>query len=227
MADPAKPDKPPFDYIVRGLRHELVQPLHSLGLLIDLAPAAVRDEANAPWLGKLKRSVDGLSRMVSGLAEISRLDLQPSPAAPASTDIGKLLRDVGERADALRRPETVVTIAPTRGVATVDQRLLRLGLACLIDNALRHGQARRVLLGVRRRASGWLVAVWDNGAGIPDAEQDFCLSPLGTGSAARMSGTAGIGLGLTIAQHAASSGGMGFHFKSVAGRGTAAGFSLS
>jgi signal transduction histidine kinase len=227
MADPATPDKPPFDYIVRGLRHELVQPLHSLGLLIDLAPAAVRDEANAPWLGKLKRSVDGLSRMVAGLADISRLDLQPLPVDPASTDIAKLLRDVADRADAVRRPDTIVSIASTRVVTAVDQRLLRLGLACLVDNALRHGQARRVLLGVRRRGRGWLVAVWDNGAGIPEAEQDFCLSPLGTGSAARMSGTAGIGLGLTIAQRAASSGGMGFHFKSVAGRGTAAGFSLA
>lgn len=225
MADPAKPEKP-VDYILRGLRHELVQPLHSLGLLIDLAPAALRDEANAAWLGKLKRSVDGLSRIVSGLAEVSRLDLQPLPPERSSVDLGKLLREVADRADAARRPDTALSIAPTRAVVTGDARLLRLGLACLVDNALRHGQARRVLLGVRRRGPGWLIGVWDNGAGIPAAEIDFCLSPLGTGSAARMSGSAGIGLGLTIAQRAAALGGMGFQFKSVSGRGSFAGFSL-
>jgi signal transduction histidine kinase len=225
MADPSKPEKP-VDYILRGLRHELVQPLHSLGLLIDLAPPALRDQANAAWLAKLKRSVDGLSRMVSGLAEVSRLDLQPLPLERATIDLGRLLREVADKADIVRRPDTALSIAPTRAVATGDARLLRLGLAGLVDNALRHGQARRVMLGSKRLGADRLIGVWDNGAGIPDAEIDFCLSPLGTGSAARMSGSAGIGLGLTIAQRAAALGGMGFHFKSAPGRGTFAGFSL-
>jgi signal transduction histidine kinase len=221
MADRAKPEEP-VDYILRGLRHELVQ----LGLLIDLAPPALRDEANAAWLGKLKRSVDGLSRMVSGLAEVSRLDLQPLPLEPAPIDLGRVLREVADRADTAKRSDTALSISPTRAVVTGDARLLRLGLACLVDNALRHGRAGRVMLGVRRLGAGRLIGVWDNGAGIPEAEIDFCLSPLGTGSAARMSGSAGIGLGLTIAQRAAAVGGMGFHFKSVSGHGTAAGFSV-
>lgn len=215
-------------YLVRALRHELVQPLHSLTLMLDLLPQGGSEAELAQWARRLSRAVDGMKRMVGGLGEMARLDLAPPAQSIAMTSLGTLFCSLAD-AKAVQARDRAIRIRSAASTlrVSVDRALLRIGLDPLLENAVRHSRSSKILLGARRMRGGLLVGVWDQGDGIPEDEVVTCLDVLGTGSAARRNGSAGLGLGLPIARRAADLMGCQFYFRTQPGRGLTAGFILT
>lgn len=87
----------------------------------------------------------------------------------------------------------------------------------LVSNALRHARAQRVLVGCRRRASGLVIEVHDDGLGMSHEE---CKRLLERGAKGPRSN--GSGLGLAIVSELAEQSGIRFDLASAREKGTVA-----
>jgi signal transduction histidine kinase len=83
--------------------------------------------------------------------------------------------------------------------AEADRDKLRQVVANLVDNARRHASSR-VELSFRRTPDGAVVAVADDGAGIPEADRERVFDRFARLDDARDRDTGGTGLGLAIAR---------------------------
>jgi signal transduction histidine kinase len=212
-------------YLVRALRHELVQPLHSISLMIDLAPIHGQSGDVAEWTTRIDRALDGMKRMLNGLSEASRFELEPPEPALVQQSVQPILASLAEQ---FREPSSragmVIGLSAQQIKIATDEALLKQGLQRLLDNAIRHSQASAVTLDLERVGNSVRLIVRDDGIGLSALDIERSLAPLGTGSNARIKGTAGLGMGLTIAQQVARALGYGFDFRSEPGGGTSAGY---
>ena len=148
----------------------------------------------------LRADVDEIIRIVTGLLLLARGDRTPSPAETATTNLARVLREAAaDLAPLLEHANRGLTLtAPDVAVVPGDPGIWRDGVGALLDNALLHG-AGRVNASLRHAASGVVLTVSDEGAGVPAAlrEQVFERFHKIDGS------TRGAGLGLAIIRQAA------------------------
>jgi|SRR5579859_148210 len=118
------------------------------------------------------------------------------------------LTEVAERVTEALRPDienSGRSLAAAIQPATVrgDTDLVAQALLNLLENALRHTPTgTRIELNVEENGGAPRILVRDNGLGIPSAQRDAALAPLGRLEAARS--TPGSGLGLAIAASVAT-----------------------
>ncbi|MFB7873689.1 sensor histidine kinase [Nocardia sp. NPDC056064] len=110
-------------------------------------------------------------------------------------------------ADAARtHPELHLVVA---GEQRADCQCSPAGIRLILDNAItnavRHGRATRIEISVHRTGDGFLLAVDDNGTGLPENERDVVFGRFRRGSGAAREGS-GLGLAL-VAQQAELHGG--------------------
>ncbi|MCF8607418.1 sensor histidine kinase KdpD [Gordonia sp. HY442] len=160
------------------------------------------DEDTADLLATVEESVDQLSALVGNLLDSSRLAAGVVRPHLRPTFLPEVIHRA-TAAVALRDPaaaDAVVTI--DEPWAMTDGGLLERALANLVDNALRHG-SRDVEVAARRVCDDeepWCrISVTDHGAGIPADEASRIFVPFhqyGDNNRA----TAGVGLGLSVAE---------------------------
>ena len=213
--------------LLHALRHELVQPVHTLGLLIDLVPKNASAEAQARWSDSAERALENLKSMLRMLGEVAKLDLAPPLPAQQPVALGPFFAALASAHRASADSRSVrLRIAVSRHSVTGDADLLRLALAALLDNAIQHGGGD-VLIGAKRRGKALLLGVWNQGP-APDPldalyyQEDFVRGEAETDQQAGL----GLGLGLGLAQRVAALLGAEFLFDSVEGRGARAGLIL-
>lgn len=146
--------------------HDLDQPLQSARLFFDQArngdPAA---RAKLGW------TLDMLQAMVRQVTHHLQLDdgairatRQPVPLAPL---IAQVL-DLNEPAAAMAGVE--LRALPIAGAVMGDPILIERNLNNFVTNALRHGKARRILVGARPRGANIRLYVVDDGRGVAPAD---------------------------------------------------------
>ena len=160
--------------------HELKTPVTSLRLAAeamlrrldrqgDLDPARVRQSLELVDEQSVK-----LSRLVSQLLDVSRLESGGLTLEPQPTDLAVLVRAAAATAQK-DAPRHTITVEATEGlVADVDELRVEQIVANLLDNAVRYspdGGAVRVELRVAV-AGAVEVAVTDRGLGIPREQRD-------------------------------------------------------
>jgi signal transduction histidine kinase len=175
---------------VANVAHELRSPLTSLRLQVDVA---TRHGASGEDRAVLGAELHRLSALVEDLLVLARLDAGealPPPDPPA------------EPADVL--PTLLSGEAPVVLLGHVDDGALpvsRLELervvGNLVDNARRHARAR-VELSFRRSPAGDVLAVADDGDGIPSADRERVFGRFVRLDGARDRDSGGTGLGLAI-----------------------------
>ncbi|MFJ7236605.1 sensor histidine kinase [Streptomyces olivaceus] len=185
---------------VADASHELRSPIASLRTQLEVAAAH-------PELLDLDGAVEDtvrLQRLAADLLLLARLDAGERPA-DARVDLAALAREATEGRRGVRvRAEEDVTVAGSRG------QLERV-LANLLDNAQRHARSA-VEVSVRRDggphgAGGGgqtaVVAVADDGEGVPAADRERIFERFVRLDAARSRDDGGAGLGLAIARDVA------------------------
>ncbi|MFE0811364.1 ATP-binding protein [Streptomyces sp. NPDC058794] len=176
---------------VADASHELRSPIASLRTQLEVAAAH-------PELLDLDGAVEDtvrLQRLAADLLLLARLDAGERPA-DARVDLAELAREeTGGRAGVRVRAEDDVTVAGSRG------QLGRV-LANLLDNAQRHARSA-VEVSVRRDGEAAVVAVADDGEGVPAADRERVFERFVRLDAARSRDDGGAGLGLAIARDVA------------------------
>ncbi|HEY7300464.1 MAG TPA: sensor histidine kinase [Xanthobacteraceae bacterium] len=157
--------------------HELKNPLTSLRSAVETFPLAKTDESRARLLAVVKHDVGRLDRLISDIADASRLDAEMQRQDAASVDLKKMLTTVVRIANEIRHDLDVSVKLDFEGAGPYSFQVLghdsRLGQVFnnLIDNARSFspegGSAR---LTCRRLRTEIEILVDDDGPGVrPEA----------------------------------------------------------
>ncbi|TPQ24702.1 hybrid sensor histidine kinase/response regulator [Methylomonas koyamae] len=203
--------------------HDLRQPVHAMGFLIESISRRNRAAELRPALQDLRQSVQSVTQMFNSLLDLSKIELgaqpvklQPVAIDPLMTDIATLFREEAQaRAIDLR-----VRTSSGKALVNADPLLLRQSMINLMQNALRYTQRGGVLMAVRRRAGQWQFEVWDTGVGIAQADQQRVYSPFFRPEHAWRIDNAGHGLGLAVVARCADLMGASQGLNSHEGRGS-------
>lgn len=178
--------------------HELRSPLANMRTELEVAlRLATRDpEADADWprlAADLLTDAQRLARLVDDLLLLARTDeTEAHQRAAEPVELRGLLRAVAERYDS----SVSVTDGDPLWTRGVPEELRRV-VANLVDNAVRHAR-ERVVLSVEPAGDHHVVAVTDDGAGIPPADRERVFDRFTRLDDARARDAGGSGLGLAI-----------------------------
>lgn len=186
--------------------HDLQQPVHSLGIYLDLARTrlgqlAHPDSRMTEFLSDAKASYTGVAQFLDVLLDMARLEaglLKPKPKnLPLEPLLERLAREyqliAGRAGLELRR-------LPTNAVVYSDPHLLERIIRNLLANAVRYTQSGGVLIAVRLRQGQWRLDVFDTGLGLTSEDQEQLFSPFQPLSQSAREEQSGLGLGLYIVQ---------------------------
>ena len=173
--------------LVAAAGHDLRTPMTRLRLRVEFL---ADDDERARWLkdlDELERIADSAIRLVreeagGDTAEVIRLDL-------LLREVAEELAGIGHAVEYGALPETRVQAGPLA---------LKRALSNLIANAAKHGGGAQIAL--RKDQGLAIVAITDNGPGIPEALIPRVFEPFFRVDPARRQSVPGAGLGLAIAQ---------------------------
>ncbi|MBB4284480.1 hybrid sensor histidine kinase/response regulator [Roseospira goensis] len=186
--------------------HDLRQPLQALNLFVSVLSGRETDPAKQDILGKVERSLAGLSELMNTLLDISKLEAGAILPDQRPFDARALLDRLADEFEpvALAGGHTLRLVPPAVTLYS-DPALLEVILRNLIGNALKYTpHGGRVLVGGRRRDGGRSLRldVIDTGPGIPPDQrrlvfEDFHqVPPDAGGGGAGHRGGLGLGLGI-------------------------------
>jgi signal transduction histidine kinase len=195
---------------MKNLAHELSGPLTPVaGYLSILASEKVGPltPQQRKIVESVQASVARLARIVDNLSDFASLVLGQAPLFPAEVDPDALAGEVvADLRAAWKDARLHVTVAKSSGgKAVADPRKLRQALFNLVHNAVKfspHGG--EVLVEVQRDGERVRFVVYDQGPGIPAADQQNVFEPF-FHAKARQEGARqpGSGLGLPVARRIA------------------------
>lgn len=179
--------------VVASTLHEVKNPLHALGLLLDELDTNTTDTDRAELLARARRQmgrIDASLAALRALAEGARPTIGPIELGPL---LGELARDLGTIAD---KDGISLQVHANPGVrATADPSFIRIIVENLVGNSLEVLRARgagKVDIEAVTENDCAIVRVKDDGPGIDDGAKETLFEPLATTKAR------GLGLGLSI-----------------------------
>jgi signal transduction histidine kinase len=180
--------------LVADVSHELRNPLAALQAQLEVAVAHPKGSTAALLQGSIAE-VNRLSQLVNDLLTLARFDEDPLSLHLGPVDLDDLALFHADRLRA--RGKVEVSVAGVSAVRLVgDETQLTRVVANLADNAERY--ARHVEFAVSRRENDVLLAVTDDGPGIPADERERIFERFVRLDSARAHRGAGAGLGLSI-----------------------------
>lgn len=189
-----------------SMSHELRTPLTSIignADLMELVPQSPRDRLVS--LHAIQDSGRHLLSLVSDLVDISRIEIGKYELSERPVSLVEVVEAtramMSAQADA-KRIELSASYARDLPALRADERAVRQVVINLLGNAIKFTPkgGKVAVLVARSQDGGQLVAVRDNGPGIPEDEIDTVLSKFGQGSLAQKTVEQGAGLGLSIVQ---------------------------
>lgn len=219
------------NWFVSAASHDLRQPLHALGLMLEAARQRNQDAQVLPLLQEIQACTRDLGGMFNDLMDLSRLDGDGFAPQWQAVDIAVLLEEAQRlfARDAAQRGLRLRMRLPRKAVVLrTDAVLLRQMVFNLLQNALRYTEKGGVLLALRRRRGRCLLQVWDSGNGLSEKEQTqvFTRHYRSSHSQARDALAAvpapfrGRGLGLSVLALAAQRLGVEYGVQSQPGKGS-------
>jgi CheY-like chemotaxis protein/anti-sigma regulatory factor (Ser/Thr protein kinase) len=204
--------------------HDLLQPINAARLFTAaLKPQLSLEEggSTARIVDQIDTSLQRAEQLISELREISRLDSGKQIPRPGNVSTAQMFAALA----AEFTPAAALKGLEFRAVTSSawlysDPSLLYRIIQNLVSNAIKYTRQGRVVLGLRRRAQGVDIQIWDTGPGIPQQDQmrifqEFERLPGHGGDREE-----GLGLGLAIVQRYADLLEHRVELQSTQGRGT-------
>jgi len=192
--------------LVAAVAHELRSPLTGVKGFVQAMLSRwdkLNDEQKLLMLTTVHADADRLSRLITELLDVARLDTGRLSLARRAADVGVLLRRVVDSVQAGASHDIELDVADGLPEVWVDPDKFTQVVTNVVENAVRHGEGT-----VRMRAEPWAtdgghpaqrpdgvrVTVDDSGDGIPEEMRRRVFTKFWTGSAGR----GGTGLGLYL-----------------------------
>lgn len=202
MSEIEKLERMRRDYVA-NVSHELRTPLTAVrGLLEPLADGMIKDEATkARYYAIMLKEVERLSRLITDLLQLSRLQSGTEYMEIKSFDINELLNDMIQsyKVEAANRGITLSLVTDDLPNVSSDPDRIEQVLIILLDNAMRYAGAGGTVELMTRQDDHWVfVSVNDNGCGIKPEDIGHIFERFYKADKSRKEG--GTGLGLSIAK---------------------------
>lgn len=184
---------------LRATSHELRTPLTVVAGIADTLLYR-QDELERPaardLLGRLVANTERLRRLIEDLLDVDRLSTGLVEARRDPLDLHALVLGVLPTVDASTH-RLVTELAPVTIMG--DRAKLERVVANLLANAVRHTPVGSTIsVSTRRRDDAAVIAVLDDGAGLPAGAEQRFFDPFVQGPASRDDPRPGTGLGLTL-----------------------------
>ena len=201
--------------------HDLRQPIQTIRLLnaalLKVAPLELRD-----LLQQQERAIEGMTRMLNALLDISRLESGAIEPEVAPVAIADLLQQLATEFESIAQARGVgLRVESTPSVVSTDRTLLYQLLQNLLGNALKYTDEGEVTVTCAAGPQALAITIRDTGIGIPEDKLDRIFDEyyqVDTHGTKRM----GVGLGLAIVKEVARLLGFSVDIASRVGRGTQA-----
>lgn len=213
--------------------HDLRNPL---GVILGYSEFLIED-TNAPlspdkaeMVSIIRNSSQFMLNLVNDLLDIATIESGKLRLNQEPTDLNRLLGQVASLNQVLATPKeiqihyaTLDTLPPL----LLDQQKLIQVLNNLLSNAVKFSPPQTtVQISLKRESDGVVVAVKDQGQGIPPSEMDKLFKPFSVTSVRSTAGEKSTGLGLTISRRIIEGHGGRIWAQSEVGDGATFGFSL-
>ena len=199
-----------IERFVADVAHEVKNPLSSVLTAVDTARRVDDEEKRAKLLALVGEDVKRLDRLLSQIADASKIDTELFRARLEPVDLGAMLTTLAEMHDAAASmaEESAAMRVEIQGggpfvVSGVEDRLAQV-LQNLIGNARSFSPpGGRIMLGMRRDGSQVVVSVDDDGPGVPAGTEDAIFQRFYTFRPDSEAFGAHSGLGLSISRQIA------------------------
>lgn len=207
------------DELLAIVVHDLRNPLHAIGLAVDmLADPALDPELRARYIAAVRRSLGRASRIICDLLDINELDGGRLELDRRPITVGEVLDDtLRDHATALHEAGMAARLSldPAIGhlVVDVDPRRTGQALGNLMSNAIQYARGTDTVdLSARATADTVELIVADRGPGLPVADlphvfERFHAPPTTT------RGRTGLGLAIAHGIARAHGGDLTAHFR--------------
>jgi two-component system, OmpR family, sensor histidine kinase ChvG len=185
--------------------HELKNPLTSLRSAVEIFSRAKDDAAREKLMEVVRNDVRRIDRLISDISDASRLDAELNRETPGPVDLSRLLTTIVEVYKFMQLPRGITLslaseLPPDTMVFARDERLGQV-FRNLIDNAVSFSPDNAVVSITARKESGKaIVAVADEGPGIPPDNLESVFNRFYTERPAEHGFGKNSGLGLSIAR---------------------------
>ncbi|MEO0388357.1 MAG: ATP-binding protein, partial [Pseudomonadota bacterium] len=206
---------------VAAASHDLLQPLSAAKLYLATLQDRDVDHGTLAISEKAASALRSAEDIIEALLDISKLDAGRATFDVRPFCLGATLGSIAsEMAPLARQKGLDLRVVPSSLTIVSDPVFFRRILQNLVVNAIRYTDRGRVVVGVRRRASGRIcLEVHDTGRGIRDEDQSRIFQEFARVDRAN-SGAEGIGLGLAIVERACASLGHQLRLRSTFGHGS-------
>lgn len=185
--------------------HDLAQPLHAQGFYLAALRSGLKEDAQLELLSKIERSWRGLSSLLDGIIDVTRLDA--GGITPQYRNVALLplvCRIVDEFSLPAKQKEQVITIDGEDLTVRTDPLLLSRILRNLLSNAVKFtGTGGRIEVVLGPRGEGACLSVGDSGCGIDPVRQSEIFEEYVQLSNSERDADRGLGLGLSIVKRLA------------------------
>jgi signal transduction histidine kinase len=190
---------------VASASHDLGQPLQAARLFFDQAIRSSDPAARTRATASAEAAFDAVERQLQRMNEYLRLEAGAVSARFADVAAGEPIARAAALAEAAAaRAGVALHVVSSRLWARADADLIERALSNLIDNALRHAKARRLLIGARSHGPRVRLWVIDDGVGIAVEDRARLFEDYVQGSDHGDETRGGFGLGLASVRRIAA-----------------------
>lgn len=203
--------------------HDLRQPVHAMGFLIESILRRNKDDTIQPALNDLKQSVRSVTQMFNSLLDLSKIETGNVALNTSNISLDSLIQEVITTFSEEARAKNLtmrIKLSDGAAMAQADRTLLHQSMMNLMHNALRYTKHGGILIAVRKRGDAWQLDIWDTGVGIAQQDQAHIYSPFFRNEHAWQIDSAGHGLGLAVVARCCEIMGCQYGFRSRLNRGS-------
>lgn len=208
--------------------HDLRQPLHAMGLFIDILKPTKLDPEQALIVDKIDQSKQDLNGLLHGLLDISRLDAGVVENMPINCSLMTLLAklEVEFQLDADLKNLKLNFNLDHAPIIYIDAVLLERILRNVIDNSIKYTESGSVNIGYEVKGSMLELSLEDTGIGIDENDTEKVFSEFHQLNNPERNRLKGLGLGLAIVKRLCHLTGIKLDFESTPNIGTKFTFSI-
>jgi signal transduction histidine kinase len=190
--------------MVSNITHELATPISAIGLLADtLLDATAKDKPKRTrkLATDIRRETDTLTQLVQEMRDLSLIESGQMPVRLTACDLRDIVAGSVDplRALAENKAQTITLDVPPGLRVLADETQLQRAFKNIIHNAVKFApQGGQIHISVSTTSDEAIVAIRDNGPGIPAADLPRIFERFFQVDRARRNGT---GLGLAIVRH--------------------------
>lgn len=200
--------------------HDLRQPLQALVMYSELLKDELTTNSSKAILTNQLAAITNLEALLTALLDISNLDSNLDKVVSTHFSINELFEKLAANFDKVAKEQGIeLTFSVGKLWVKSDYVLLFRCVSNLIDNALKHSKATRILVVARKQKSQVKLYVMDNGKGVSKIDQTRIFDEFEQVGNLERNRAKGLGLGLSIVKRTLDMLKHELHFSSEVGCG--------